>query len=365
MALQGLGRLSWAYVLQTVRSRTALVWNIVFPVFWLLLFGFVFAGSEASDTTAFMPGLFTITILAGSFFGVSYLMVMERETGVLRRYRVTPVSALTVVLANVCRALLMLVFSVAVQGLVGWLIFDIYVVGSLAELVVAMLVGTCAFIPLGLIVGSVASDMRTAPAISNVIFLPLAFGTGAAIPFWILPWWVQAGARLLPSAYLVEALQGVMVRGETLLDVAGPLAVLAVTAVVGAALNGLLFRWEPEEPVRVRRLVAALVVLAVVLAGAALFAPDFEMTRRPSIMGSAAAESAGGDCDRRTAGRYCPVGEGRARVDGEEPPCVDTFVASPPVRFDPSADPSGAPHPVTSPRRSHPASLGAARSPSS
>lgn len=275
---RGLGALTKAYLLQSFRSRTALFWNLVFPLVWLFLFGFVFYRGNAS---LMMPGLLTITILSGAFFGVSYQMVSEREAGILRRYRVTPATALTVVLANSIRALVMLSLSVAVQMGVGWLVFRYEVTGSLLLAFLVMLVGAASFIPLGLFVGSVAEDMRTAPAISNLLFFPLVFGSGAALPAFLLPEWLQSLMRLIPSSYLVEALQGVMLRGEGVLDLLGPLAVLLLTLSVGAWVNGKLFRWEVSEPLDKRAMATALGVLLLLYVAAAFLTPAFEMVNAP------------------------------------------------------------------------------------
>ena len=296
--LRGLGPLSRVYLLQAVRSKTAIFWNLVFPLVWLFLFGFVFGRGDPLVISALIPGLFTITIMSSAFFGVSYVLVMERETGILRRYRVTPVSPLVIVLANSCRALAMMLVSLLIQGVVAWLVFDIRIAGSLLSVFAVIVLGAAAFVPLGLLVGSVAQDMRTAPAISNLLFFPLMFGSGAAIPAWMLPGFMQTVSRFIPSSYLVESLQGVMVRGEGLLDLLGPITVLLLTLVVGAGLNSLLFRWESSDPVDRRRLLMVVAALIVLFAAAALLAPSFHMIKSPS---EARADSAAGtDATERT-----------------------------------------------------------------
>jgi len=279
--LRGLGPLTRAYLLQSFRSRTAVFWNLVFPMVWLFLFGFVFYRGNPS---LMMPGLFTITLISGAFFGVSYLMVSEREAGILRLYRVTPVSATTVVLANAIRAMVTMSISAGAQASVGWLVFRYEVTGSLVLTFFIMLLGGAAFVPLGMFVGSVAQDMRTAPAISNLIFFPLVFGSGAALPAFMLPGWLQSVMRMIPSSYLVEALQGVMLRGHGLVQLAGPIAVLLLTLVVGAWVNSRLFRWESSEPLDKRAMVTAVVVLTLLYAAAALVAPAFEMVRPPAAL---------------------------------------------------------------------------------
>ncbi len=81
---------------------------------------------------------------------------------------------------------------------------------------------------MGLLVGSTARDIRTAPAIANLLFFPMMFLSGSAMPFAVLPEGVQRFARLLPTTYLNEIYSGVIVRGEGLLTLAGSLAVLLV-----------------------------------------------------------------------------------------------------------------------------------------
>lgn len=278
LSLRGLRELSRSYLLQSFRSRTSLFWNFAFPLFWLFLFAVVF-GSGEGGVTFLMPGLFTITVVAISFAGVSYRLIGERERGILRRYRATPVSALTVVLANASASAVILAISLALLWLVAGLVFGVTVTGGAWEMVVVLAGGAVAFTPLGLILGSVAPSQRAAPAIANAIFFPLIFISGAAMPFSLLPGWLQEVGRLVPATYLVEGLYGVMIRGASPGELVGPLAVLVATGVVSAALAALLFRWESRTPVEARRLGAALAMLVVVFVAVWRLAPPLEIAR--------------------------------------------------------------------------------------
>ena len=279
--LRGLGPLTRAGLLQAFRSPTSLFWNLVFPLIWLFLFGFIFFRS-ATDKVLMMPGLFTITIMSGAFFSVSYLMVRERESGILRRYRATPVSPTVIVLANGIRAIVTMLLAITMQASVGWVVFRYQVDGSLLLTVLVLLIGAAAFVPLGLFVGSVAQDMRSAPAITNLLFFPLVFGSGATLPAFMLPGWAQSASRLIPSSYLVESLDGVMVRGYGLAELAGPGAVLFATMGVGLWANSRMFRWESSEPVDRRSLLVTVAVIAAVYVVAALAAPSFQMAHPPA-----------------------------------------------------------------------------------
>ena len=64
---------------------------------------------------------------------------------------------------------------------------------------------------MGLLVGSTARDISTAPAIANLLFFPMMFLSGSAMPFAMLPEGVQRFARVLPTTYLNEIYAGVIV----------------------------------------------------------------------------------------------------------------------------------------------------------
>lgn len=273
--MRGFLELSRAYLLQTWRSKTALFWTLGFPQVWLFAFAFIFGGGTPDGVTALMPNVFAITIFAGSFFGVSYSMVTERENGILRRYRVTPVTALTVVLANGSRSVANVATSVALQALLAWLIFDIRI-GSPGLMIVAIGCGVIAFVPLGLILGSVAKDMRSAPALGNLIFFPMMFLSGAAIPLQLLPGWLIPVARVLPASYLTDALHAAIVRNQRVTEVPGLLAAMLVAGAAAAGANSLLFRWESTEPIDAGRAFLATVGLLGVYVAVALLAPPLQ-----------------------------------------------------------------------------------------
>jgi len=263
------------------RSKTALFWMMSFPLGFLFLFGFVMARGEARVTAMLMPGLLTTTLMSGGLFGVALPMVQHRENGLLRRLRVTPVTAAAVAIAHGVTATMTGFLSLVILMTLAGLVFDVQMAGSWWALTGVYLCGAIALIPMGLLVGSTARDMRTAPAIANLLFFPLMFLSGAAMPFAALPDGVKRFARLLPTTYLVDAYSSVIVRGDSLLPIAGSLAVLLGIGLVGVVLTSMLFRWEGTEPISRRALATIAVAFVGVLGVSALAAPAFRMGELP------------------------------------------------------------------------------------
>jgi imidazolonepropionase-like amidohydrolase/ABC-type multidrug transport system permease subunit len=275
------------------RSKTALFWMTAFPLGFLLLFGFVMARGDARVAAFMMPGLLTTTLMSASLFGVALPLVQQREMGLLRRLRVTPVHAASVAVGHgVTTIVTGLVSLVALMSLARAL-FGAQIAGSWVTLVAVYFCGACALVPIGLLVGSTARDIRTAPAIANLIFFPMMFLSGSAMPFAVLPEGVQRFARFLPTTYLNEAYSGVIVRGEGIVALSGQLSVLIAIGVVGMVLTSMLFRWEGTDPIPRRSLAMIAAAFSLTLGVSAIAAPAFRMSDLPGARRVEAGAAAG------------------------------------------------------------------------
>ncbi len=272
-ALRGTGALTRGLLIETWRAPIALFWNLAFPLLLLVGLMAVFGGEDPAQRQRVLGGILTINLIAAAFFGISLHMVSLREAGLYRRYRATPISASTVVASHAITAALNIFVSMALQLAVARIAFGVLFAGGVPALAGAVAVSAAAFVPLGLIVGSVARDMRVAPALSNLLFFPLAFLSGAAIPLSSMPDGLQRVAALLPSTYVVDLLRGA-IAGETTLEAhAFSVLVLLATGVVAFACNALLFRWETDAPLSRRGLALVALGLGGLYIAALLAAP--------------------------------------------------------------------------------------------
>src|SRR5262245_47044208 len=112
-----------AHLIEIRRSKTALFWMTAFPLGFLLLFGFVMARGDARVMAIMMPGLLTTTLMSGSLFGVALPLLQQRETGLLRRLRVTPVPAASVAIAHGVTAIATGFISLVTLMVLGRLLF--------------------------------------------------------------------------------------------------------------------------------------------------------------------------------------------------------------------------------------------------
>jgi ABC-2 type transport system permease protein len=192
----------------------------------------------------FTPGLLAYAISIGAVFGAALTLVTWREKGLLRRLRLAPLRPSEIATARVFVSLAIALVQLLLFLAVGVLLFDLSLDESWWMAFPLILVGTLAFLAIGLITGAVTKTVDGASAVSNLVTLPMAFLSGAFFPIDQTPEWLQTVSKVLPLTYLIEGLQDAMVRG---LGASAALPELGILAAFGLAFGVVgirLFRWD-------------------------------------------------------------------------------------------------------------------------
>ena len=84
------------------------------------------------------------------------------------------------------------------------------------SLMLFLAVGALAFRSIGLIVAAVSNSMAESNVLVQLLYMPMMFLSGAAIPASLLPRWTQTVAQFMPAAYLVSGMQGIITQHESL-----------------------------------------------------------------------------------------------------------------------------------------------------
>jgi ABC-type transport system involved in cytochrome c biogenesis permease component len=82
------------------RNKMALLYGYLFPLIFLVAF-WVLYRHERIPLLRHMGELLTVAVLGGACFGLPTTLVSERERGVWRRYRLTPVPTWVIVTSTV------------------------------------------------------------------------------------------------------------------------------------------------------------------------------------------------------------------------------------------------------------------------
>lgn len=190
------------------------------------------------------PGLLGWAVAMSAAFGAAATLQGWRQSKMLRRLQLSPVSTRTVVGARVTVTLLIALVQMTIFLGLGAAAFGLTLTGSWWMALPLLVVGTLCFMALGLLAGAITTTTEGAVNAANFMVLPMAFLSGSFFPLDAAPGWLRAFSNVLPLKHLNEGMLDVMVRGEGPGAALLPLAILAGFAAVVTLVAARLFRWE-------------------------------------------------------------------------------------------------------------------------
>jgi len=268
----GLLQLFWLTLRLNFRSRLALVYGYLVPVFFLVAFATVFR----ADYPVLLPRMgqvLTVSILGGACFGFPTSLVADRERGVWRRYRLLPVGTGSLVAAIIAARLVIVASSAALQVAITRFIYHTHFPPHHLQAAIAFLVVAVSFLGLGLLIASLSDDVPAVQALGQSLFLPMIMIGGVAVPLVVLPTWAQAVAGFMPGRYAVEALQNGFNEAKDQVATGFDFFALAVIGIAAGAIGAKLFRWENGRRIGrpARRWIAAALLSWLLIGGAAAY----------------------------------------------------------------------------------------------
>lgn len=232
-----------------LREPMAFFFNLAFPVLILLLFGIIWGNEPGSSffspvygyIDAQTPALAALIIGTVAFMTIPIATATAREQKLLRRFQATPMRPLVYLISDV-----LVNFAVALTGMillvvVARLVFGLRFGGSWMALFAGFTFAALSFIAVGYLIASLSPTSRVAQVAGQVIFFPMMFLSGAAMPLQIMPAGVQAAAQWLPLTHVVRLLQDLWFGAQWNTTA---LLVLSGMLIVGTAVSLFTFRWE-------------------------------------------------------------------------------------------------------------------------
>ncbi len=157
----------------------------------------------------------TIGILGTGLFGAGIRATMDRETNILRRFKVAPISPAPLMVASMVVGVLNYIPVYALILVLANRMYGMPVPRNLVSLTVFVLIGVMAFRAIGSMVASVANSAQEAQILVQLLYMPMLFLSGATIPLSIMPQWVQTVGQYLPATHLFTGMQSIMGQGES------------------------------------------------------------------------------------------------------------------------------------------------------
>ena len=173
-------------------------------------------------------------------------MLLDRQRGVWKRFAAASLSKWTLLGSRAVSATLIAMLILAVVFAFARIVFGVKIAGSLVGFI-AVCAGfglmTSAY---GLLIAALGKTPQAARGLSILATLLMVMLSGAWIPSFLFPGWLQEATRFVPARWAMDGLDGMTWRGLGWQEAVFPVAYLVLFAAIFGAIAAYRFQWEAE-----------------------------------------------------------------------------------------------------------------------
>ena len=188
-----------------------------------------------------IPGLTAIILTLTMTMFTAVAIVRERERGNLELLINTPVASAELMVGKVIPYIIIGIIQIALILIVGDLLFQVPVRGSVVDLYLAATVFIAANLSLGLVISTAAKTQFQAMQMTIFLILPSILLSGFVFPFDGMPLVARYLGELLPATHFMRLARGIMLRDAALLELYPELIALGVFTIAAMTVAALRF----------------------------------------------------------------------------------------------------------------------------
>lgn len=238
------------------RDPQSVFFTVGMPLLYLFIFATIFGSGTTTmpgqagritGTEFYVAGIIVIGVISATFMYLASELVLERESGNLKRLRSTPLPTAVFIAGYVATALLMAVLLSALVVALGRIAYGVPIPSTtMPAFVVTLLVGAASFSCLAFAFTLAIKQQRAANAMLTAVTLTLFFISGNFFSVEKAPAALTTIAKLFPVRHFNTAVITAFNPHTTGAGFQwGDIGVIALWGLVGLLIAVRFFRWQP------------------------------------------------------------------------------------------------------------------------
>jgi ABC-2 type transport system permease protein len=241
------------------RDPQALFATIGLPLLYMVIFASLFGGEIANyaiygvagpfkAATVMTANFISIGIISAAFYNLGVSLVEARESGVLKRFRATPLPTSAFIGGHVGVAIVLSIGIAVFLGLLGRIAYGVTIpTDTLLALVLIVVISAIAFACLGFAFTVIVQTRGAAAPLGLGLTLTLFFLSGNFFMMENWPTAIRILTNIFPVKHLNAALLLALKPSTSGVGIAwGDLAVVVLWGIGGLLVALRFFRWTPR-----------------------------------------------------------------------------------------------------------------------
>ena len=233
----------------SLRGMDMFIFSICMPLVILVVLGLVlgdkpaYEGADYTFLSQSFGSISTIGICAGGLMGLPLVISDYRNKKILKRFKVTPVSQVTILLVQVSIYVIYSFVSLILIYICSSLFFDFEIKGSIFAFRGGFTLVMFTIFSIGIMGGGIAPNTQTASVIASILYFPMLIFSGATLPYEIMPKVMQDVVNFLPLTQGIKILKAAVL-GLEFQNVLLPFIIMVGIMTVCSMISIRYFRWE-------------------------------------------------------------------------------------------------------------------------
>lgn len=232
-----------------IRNMNMVIFAVIMPLIVLIILGFIYGTKPSTDGAAYtfmeqsFGALCCISICAGGLMGLPLVVSEYRERKILKRFQVTPISPAKLLLVEFLIYVIYCIVSMLTLFLAAMLFWKIKIHGSFLLFLGSWLLTMVSTLSIGLLVGGIAKNMKSASVIACILYFPMLIFSGATLPFEVMPIIMQKIIGILPLTQGMQLMKATFL-GIPFENALLPVIIMSVVTLICFGISIKCFKWE-------------------------------------------------------------------------------------------------------------------------
>ena len=233
----------------SLRGMDMFIFAICMPIVVLVAIGIIYGSKPAFEGANYtfleqsFGAITSIAICAGGVMGLPLVVSDYRSKHILKRFKVTPVDPIVILLVQVTIYALYSLVSMISLFLVAKLFFKFNMQGNILNFILGWLLVMISMFSIGIMVGGISKDSKTAGVIASVLYFPMLIFSGATIPYEVMPNIMKNIVDVFPLTQGIKILKSAIL-GQSVENSIIPIFIMLIIATICSIVAIKCFKWE-------------------------------------------------------------------------------------------------------------------------
>ena len=233
----------------SLRGMDMFIFAICMPIVVLVAIGIIYGSKPAFEGANYtfleqsFGAITSIAICAGGVMGLPLVVSDYRSKHILKRFKVTPIDPIVILLVQVVIYALYSLVSMSSLFLVAKLFFKFNMQGSVLNFILGWLLVMISMFSIGIMVGGISKDSKIAGVIASALYFPMLIFSGATIPYEVMPNIMKNIVDVFPLTQGIKILKSATL-GQPVENIIIPIFIMLIIAAICSIVAIKCFKWE-------------------------------------------------------------------------------------------------------------------------